>query len=273
MVRLGLDLPPELLALACASHSGEPFHVDGVRRILAAAGLDESALQTPPDYPLDDDAREAGDPRRRGQGAGPDELLGQARRDAGHLRRQRLGHRDATATPTIRCSRRSRTTFAELTGEPVDGGRGRRLRRAAAVHLAGRAGPRLPAARAGLDGADRPDPARRGSPTRSGRTRRTSPAPRATSATLLTADPRRDRQGGRRVLLRRRAARRPGVRAQDRRRRAAGAAGADGRGAAAQRSGRRGRASTPTRYVVPGTCRCSAAASRSGRSAPASERC
>jgi L-asparaginase II len=58
MVRLGLDLPPDLLALACASHSGEPFHVEGARRILASAGLDESALQTPPDYPLDDDTRE-----------------------------------------------------------------------------------------------------------------------------------------------------------------------------------------------------------------------
>jgi L-asparaginase II len=58
MVRHGLDLPPELLALACASHSGEPFHVDGVRRILADAGLSEADLQTPPDYPLDDAARE-----------------------------------------------------------------------------------------------------------------------------------------------------------------------------------------------------------------------
>ncbi|KRF21171.1 asparaginase [Nocardioides sp. Soil797] len=59
MVRAGLDLPPELLALSCASHSGEPFHVDAVRRILAGAGLDESALQCPPDYPLDDAAKEA----------------------------------------------------------------------------------------------------------------------------------------------------------------------------------------------------------------------
>lgn len=59
MVRLGLDLPPDLLALACASHSGEAFHLDGVRRILASAGLDESALQTPPDLPLDDEARVA----------------------------------------------------------------------------------------------------------------------------------------------------------------------------------------------------------------------
>lgn len=58
MVRAGLSLPPELLALACASHSGEAFHIEGVRRILAGAGLDESALQTPLDYPLDDAARE-----------------------------------------------------------------------------------------------------------------------------------------------------------------------------------------------------------------------
>ncbi len=59
MVRLGLDLEPDLLALACASHSGEDFHVAGVRRILAQGGLEESALQTPPDYPLDDAARDA----------------------------------------------------------------------------------------------------------------------------------------------------------------------------------------------------------------------
>ena len=58
MVRLGLDLPSDLLALACASHSGEPFHVEGVRRILQGAGLDETALQTPPDWPLDDTARD-----------------------------------------------------------------------------------------------------------------------------------------------------------------------------------------------------------------------
>ena len=58
MVRSGLDLPERLLALVCASHSGEAMHLDGVREILAGAGLDADALQTPPDYPLDDDARE-----------------------------------------------------------------------------------------------------------------------------------------------------------------------------------------------------------------------
>ncbi len=54
MLRAGLDLDGELLALACASHSGEAFHLDGVQKILHRAGLDESALQTPPDYPVDE---------------------------------------------------------------------------------------------------------------------------------------------------------------------------------------------------------------------------
>jgi L-asparaginase II len=44
MVRAGLPLRGELLALAAASHSGEPFHLDGVRRVLADVGLDEEAL-------------------------------------------------------------------------------------------------------------------------------------------------------------------------------------------------------------------------------------
>ncbi|MER5619531.1 asparaginase [Streptosporangium sp. NPDC002544] len=51
MVRAGLLLEGELLALACASHAGEPFHVDGVREILAGAGLAESALGCPEDLP------------------------------------------------------------------------------------------------------------------------------------------------------------------------------------------------------------------------------
>ena len=58
MLRCGLVVEPRLLALVCASHSGEPIHVEGVRKILADAGLDETALQTPPDYPLDDEARQ-----------------------------------------------------------------------------------------------------------------------------------------------------------------------------------------------------------------------
>ncbi len=57
MVGCGLGLDGWLLALAAASHSGEEFHVDGVREILRLAGLDESALQCPPDLPLDESAK------------------------------------------------------------------------------------------------------------------------------------------------------------------------------------------------------------------------
>jgi L-asparaginase II len=59
MLRNGLDLPPELLALACASHSGEDFHVAGVRRILATAGLTEQALRCTPDLPIGEAAQRA----------------------------------------------------------------------------------------------------------------------------------------------------------------------------------------------------------------------
>ena len=53
MLRCGLELDGELLALAAASHSGEDFHVDGVRKILSGAGLTENDLRCPPSWPLD----------------------------------------------------------------------------------------------------------------------------------------------------------------------------------------------------------------------------
>jgi L-asparaginase II len=69
MLRAGLDLEGKLLALAAASHSGEAFHVAGVREILAGAGLHEGALRCPPALPLDERAlrqvlREGGDADR-----------------------------------------------------------------------------------------------------------------------------------------------------------------------------------------------------------------
>jgi L-asparaginase II len=57
MLEHGLDLTGELLALAAASHAGEPFHLEGVRKILAGAGLGEDALACPPDWPLAEDAK------------------------------------------------------------------------------------------------------------------------------------------------------------------------------------------------------------------------
>jgi L-asparaginase II len=59
MLRAGLELDGELLALAAGSHSGEPIHVTGVRRILADVGLKESALGNPRAYPFDGRSRNA----------------------------------------------------------------------------------------------------------------------------------------------------------------------------------------------------------------------
>jgi L-asparaginase II len=59
MVQAGLAGPPAWLALAAASHSGESVHLETVSAMLSEAGLDESALQCPLDWPLGDAARVA----------------------------------------------------------------------------------------------------------------------------------------------------------------------------------------------------------------------
>ena len=56
MVELGFAGRGDLLALAAASHSGEPHHVDGVRRILDGCGLGVEALRTPAEWPLGEQA-------------------------------------------------------------------------------------------------------------------------------------------------------------------------------------------------------------------------
>ena len=52
MVRAGLQLPPEKLAVVCASHNGELIHQQTARDILAGAELTEDALANTSDYPL-----------------------------------------------------------------------------------------------------------------------------------------------------------------------------------------------------------------------------
>jgi L-asparaginase II len=59
MAGLGLELPPRLLALAAASHSGEEIHLAGVREILGTAGLTEQALGNIVDLPLEPRVRDA----------------------------------------------------------------------------------------------------------------------------------------------------------------------------------------------------------------------
>ncbi|GAA2135891.1 asparaginase [Actinomadura napierensis] len=58
MLRSGLDLDGELLALAAGSHSGEDFHVEGVEKILAGAGLGAADLRCPEQWPLDQAAQQ-----------------------------------------------------------------------------------------------------------------------------------------------------------------------------------------------------------------------
>ncbi|MGI8456508.1 MAG: asparaginase [Propionibacteriaceae bacterium] len=62
LLRAGLDLTDpvdgRLLAVACASHSGEPFHLEAVTEILTRSSLDASALQTPPALPMDEASRD-----------------------------------------------------------------------------------------------------------------------------------------------------------------------------------------------------------------------
>ena len=60
MLRAGLRVAsPADLAVLCASHDGEDFHVARVRALLRGAGLDESLLHCPPDLPLSEAARDA----------------------------------------------------------------------------------------------------------------------------------------------------------------------------------------------------------------------
>ncbi|WP_432131686.1 asparaginase [Streptomyces tendae] len=70
VLRAGLDLAGERLALAAASHSGEPFHRDLARKMLDEYGLDPALLQCPPDLPLDAEERET----YLASGAGPDRV-------------------------------------------------------------------------------------------------------------------------------------------------------------------------------------------------------
>ena len=118
MLRAGLDLDGDLLALAAASHSGEGFHLDGVRRILASAGLDESALQTPADYPLDDETRE----QTIRAGGGKSSLAMNCSGKHAAMLATCVANGWDTATylaPDHPLQVAIARTFADLTGEPV----------------------------------------------------------------------------------------------------------------------------------------------------------
>jgi L-asparaginase II len=59
LLRAGVELGPEELALASSSHSGSPQHQQLIANQLHAAGLTEDDLECPPDLPLGDAERRA----------------------------------------------------------------------------------------------------------------------------------------------------------------------------------------------------------------------
>ena len=59
MLRAGLKVSGEQLALACASHAGSRAHLDVALSTLRSVGLDEIALRNTPDKPLDPAERAA----------------------------------------------------------------------------------------------------------------------------------------------------------------------------------------------------------------------
>lgn len=118
MVRCGLGLDGKLLALAAASHSGEDYHVAGVREILAGAGLTEDDLQCPPSMPIDEEAMAAMVRR----GAGPDRVhMNCSGKHAAMLATcvaagwPTASYRD----PAHPLQQEIRRTIGELAGEPV----------------------------------------------------------------------------------------------------------------------------------------------------------
>lgn len=119
MLRNGLDVEGEALALVCASHSGEPGHLEVVEGVLAGAGLTAADLRNTPDWPLAPDAAW----QRRADGHGPASLTQNCSgKHAGMLATcvaagwPTEGYLDA-AHPLQRAVL---ATTAELTGVPVD---------------------------------------------------------------------------------------------------------------------------------------------------------
>jgi L-asparaginase II len=70
MVAAGLQVTTEQLAVACASHNGEPQHLDTVRTLLAASGLSEDDLANTVSRPFGAAARRA----LRAEGVPPSSL-------------------------------------------------------------------------------------------------------------------------------------------------------------------------------------------------------
>lgn len=119
MVEAGLDLPPDLLALASASHSGEQMHLEGVRRLLERVGLSEDDLRCPVDWPMIDSVRDTA----LRAGAEPSRLSMNCSGKHAAMLATCVTNEWDTATylsPEHPLQQRILATFDRLTGEPVE---------------------------------------------------------------------------------------------------------------------------------------------------------
>ena len=141
MLRAGLSLGPAELALASASHRGQPPHVQGVLGMLRAGGLAPSALLCPPDYPLSDAARDA---VVRAGGQRLPTMMNCSGKHAAMLRTcvHNGWSTDDYTSPEHPLQRAIGKAFVDLVGEPV-----------AAVGVDGCGAPVLSASLRGLAGA------------------------------------------------------------------------------------------------------------------------
>lgn len=115
----GAGLPPELLALACASHSGAGIHVQAVERWLADLGLAESDLRCGCHEPTDRDERD----RLIRAGRAPCQIHNNCSgKHAGFLMMNRHLRGDAEyVDPDHPLQRLIRQTTDEVTGETSPG--------------------------------------------------------------------------------------------------------------------------------------------------------
>lgn len=118
MLEAGLDVPPDLLALASASHSGEQMHLEGVRRLLERAGLTEGDLRCPEDWPMIDAVRD----EALRAGAEPSRAFMNCSGKHAAMLATCVASGWDTSTyldPTHPLQQRIVETFWRLTGEPV----------------------------------------------------------------------------------------------------------------------------------------------------------
>lgn len=124
MVEQGLDIEGAELALAAASHLGEPIHTDAVQRILEGAGLTVADLVNTPDFPIDEPARVAWIRSGRGKESLAQNCSG---KHAAMMRTCRIAgwpvdtYRDAQH-PLQRAIREVINDYCGVEGEPVTDG-------------------------------------------------------------------------------------------------------------------------------------------------------